>query len=128
MSLRCIVVTPEKTELDCEANAINLPMFDGALGVLPGRAPMIGRLGYGTLLLETAAGPQKYFVDGGFAQVEDNVVNLLTERAIPVDMLDVGESEKVLFEALELPGNTPELAAIKATAVLRARCQLRSAR
>lgn len=128
MSLRCIVVTPEKTELDCEANAINLPMFDGALGVLPGRAPMIGRLGYGTLLLETAAGPQKYFVDGGFAQVEDNVVNLLTERAIPVDMLDVGESEKVLFEALELPSNTPELAAIKATAVLRARCQLRSAR
>ena len=108
MSLRCIVVTPEKTELDCEANAINLPMFDGSLGVL--------------------AGPQKYFVDGGFAQVEDNVVNLLTERALPVDMLDVGESEKVLVEALELPSNTPELAAIKATAVLRARCQLRSAR
>ncbi|OUT57980.1 MAG: F0F1 ATP synthase subunit epsilon [Rhodopirellula sp. TMED11] len=128
MSLRCIVVTPEKTELDCEANAINLPMFDGSLGVLPGRAPMIGRLGFGTLLLETAAGPQKYFVDGGFAQVEDNVVNLLTERALPVDMLDVGESEKVLVEALELPSNTPELAAIKATAVLRARCQLRSAR
>ncbi|QDT58539.1 ATP synthase epsilon chain, sodium ion specific [Stieleria bergensis] len=128
MSLRCIVVTPEKTELDCEANAINLPMFDGSLGVLPGRAPMIGRLGFGTLLLETAAGPQKYFVDGGFAQVEDNVVNLLTERALPVDMLDVGESEKVLLEALELPSNTPELAAIKATAVLRARCQLRSAR
>ena len=128
MSLRCIVVTPEKTELDCEANAINLPMFDGSLGVLPGRAPMIGRLGFGTLLLETAAGPQKYFVDGGFAQVEDNVVNLLTERALPVDMLDVGESEKVLVEALELPSNTPELAAIKATAVLRARCQLRSSR
>ncbi|MCA9135142.1 MAG: F0F1 ATP synthase subunit epsilon [Planctomycetales bacterium] len=128
MAIRCIVVTPERTELDCEADSVTLPMFDGSLGVLPGRAPMIGRLGFGTLHLSTAAGPQQFFVDGGFAQVEGNVVSVLTARSISVDMLDVGDAEKALEEAQELPGSTPELMQIKETAVNRARGQLRSAR
>ena len=128
MAIRCIVVTPERTELDCEADSVTLPMFDGSLGILPGRAPMTGRLGYGTLQLETAAGPQRYFVDGGFAQVESNVVNLLTSRSIPVDLLDVGEAEKALETAQEMPAKTPEQMQLKDTAVQRARGQLRSAK
>ncbi|MCO8124812.1 F0F1 ATP synthase subunit epsilon [Stieleria sp. TO1_6] len=128
MAIRCIIVTPERTELDCEADSVTLPMFDGALGVLPGRAPLIGRLGFGTLQLETAAGPQRYFVDGGFAQVEDNVVSLLTSRSMSVDLLDVGEAEKALELAHEMPSKTPEQMQIKETAVRRARGQLRSAR
>lgn len=128
MAIRCIVVTPERTELDCEADSVTLPMFDGSLGILPGRAPMIGRLGYGTLRLETAAGPQRYFVDGGFAQVESNVVNLLTSRSIPVDLLDVGEAEKALETAQEMPAKTPEQMQLRETAVQRARGQLRSAK
>ena len=70
MALRCVVVTPEKTQLDREAEYVSLPMFDGELGVLKGRAPMIGRLGYGTMKLQTAAGPERYYIDGGFAHVE----------------------------------------------------------
>ncbi len=88
MAIRCVVVTPERTELDREAESVVLPMFDGELGVLTGRAPLIGRLGFGTLRLQTAAGPERYYVDGGFAQVENNEVNILTARAIPVDLLD----------------------------------------
>jgi F-type H+-transporting ATPase subunit epsilon len=128
MAIRCIVVTPERTELDCEADSVTLPMYDGSLGVLPGRAPMIGRLGFGTLHLETAAGPRHYFVDGGFAQVEGNVVSLLTARSISVDLLDVGEAEKALEDALDMPSSTPELSQLKDTALRRARGQLRSAR
>ena len=33
MTLRCVVVTPERTELDREAEYVSLPMFDGELGV-----------------------------------------------------------------------------------------------
>ena len=34
MAIRCVVVTPERTELDREAESVVLPMFDGELGVL----------------------------------------------------------------------------------------------
>ena len=128
MSIRCVVVTPERTELDREADSVVLPMFDGELGVLNGRAPMIGRLGFGTLKLQTAAGPERYYVDGGFAQVENDEVNILTARAIPVDLLNREDAEKALADAQEMPGKTPEEAQLKDTAVRRARGQLRSAK
>ena len=47
--LRCVVVTPERAVLDEPADFVALPMYDGELGVLPGRAPLIGRLGCGEL-------------------------------------------------------------------------------
>ena len=47
--LQVVVVTPEKTLLDETVDFVALPLYDGELGVLPGRAPLIGRLGYGEL-------------------------------------------------------------------------------
>ena len=128
MAIRCIVVTPERTELDREADSVVLPMFDGELGILAGRAPMIGRLGFGVLRLQTAAGPERYYVDGGFAQVENDTVNILTGRAIAVDLLDAEEAQKALVEARELPSNNPQESQLKDTAIRRARGQLRAAR
>ena len=128
MSLRCVVVTPEKTELDREADHISLPMFDGELGVLKGRAPLIGRLGYGTLRLQTAAGPERYYVDGGFAQVENDVVNILTSRAIPVDLLDGDEARVELDAAQDMSGKTPEEMQLKELATRRARGKVRASK
>ncbi|MEM9644241.1 MAG: F0F1 ATP synthase subunit epsilon [Planctomycetota bacterium] len=128
MPIRCIVVTPERTELDREADFVALPMFDGELGVQNGRAPMIGRLGHGVLRLQTNAGPERYFVDGGFAQVESDTVNILTSRAISVDLLDGDDAAKTLSDALEMPSETPEETEIKDAAVRRARGMLRASR
>lgn len=128
MSLQCVVVTPEKTELDAAADYVSLPMFDGELGIQANRAPMIGRLGFGVLRLTTAAGPERYYIDGGFAQVEDNVVNILTGKCIAVDLIKNDEAAAALDHALEMPSSSPELAAIKETAVMRARGKLRASR
>ena len=43
-----VIVTPEKSLLD-ELVEIRCRSFYGELGVLPGRTPLIGRLGYGEL-------------------------------------------------------------------------------
>jgi len=128
MAIRCVVVTPERTELDREADFVALPMYDGELGVQRGRAPMIGRLGYGVLRLQTVSGPERYFVDGGFAQVEDDVVNVLTPRSIAVDLLSNDEATKKLSEALAMPSHTPEEMQLKDAAVRRARGMLRASR
>ncbi|MDA7915403.1 F0F1 ATP synthase subunit epsilon [Rhodopirellula sp.] len=126
MTLRCVVVTPERTELDREAEYVSLPMFDGELGVMSGRAPLIGRLGCGTLRLQTAAGPERYYVDGGFAHVEGDVINVLTGRSTPIDLIDRDKAHEDLDTALAMPGGTPEETQIKEAAVLRARGQLRA--
>ena len=128
MTIQCVVVTPERTELETQADSVSLPMFDGDLGVLKGRAPMIGRLGYGVMRLQTAAGPERYYVDGGFVQVEKDVVSVLTGRMVSVDTLKSDEAQADLERALEMPAKTPEEAGIRETAIARARGQLRASR
>ena len=48
-NLRLIVVTPERTLLDEPVAALRFPLYDGDIGILPGRLPLIGRLGAGEL-------------------------------------------------------------------------------
>ena len=68
-TVQCVVVTPERAVLDESVDFVVLPMYDGELGVLPGRAPLIGRLGYGELRTRRGNEIRRFFVDGGFAQV-----------------------------------------------------------
>ncbi|QEG40251.1 ATP synthase F1 subunit epsilon [Roseimaritima ulvae] len=128
MAIRCLVVTPERTEVDRDVDFITLPMFDGELGIDEGRAAMIGRLGYGRVKLKSGGETTEYFVDGGFAQVENNVVSILTGRALPADELDKAEAQKALDEALEMPGGNVDMLALRDAAVLRARGMLRAAK
>ncbi|HEV3448331.1 MAG TPA: F0F1 ATP synthase subunit epsilon, partial [Gemmataceae bacterium] len=81
-SLQCVVVTPERAVLDEPVDFVVLPLYDGELGVLPGRAPLIGRLGPGELRLRRGDAIRRFFVDGGFAQVRNNIVTVLTPRAV----------------------------------------------
>src|SRR5438105_14040494 len=81
-TLQCVVVTPERAVLDAKVDFVALPMYDGELGVLPGRAPLIGRLGYGELRTRVGENVERFYVDGGFAQVRANVVTVLHPRAM----------------------------------------------
>ncbi len=84
-TVQCVVVTPERTVLDAAVDFVALPMFDGELGVLPGRTPLIGRLGPGELRTKKGGEVHRYYVDGGFAQVRANVVTVLTPRALKAE-------------------------------------------
>ncbi|MEL6895382.1 MAG: F0F1 ATP synthase subunit epsilon [Planctomycetota bacterium] len=125
--IRCIVVTPEKTEIDIECEFVSLPMFDGQLGVQKQRSAMIGRLGYGVLRLATADGSRQYFIDGGFAQVENDIVSVLTGQSIPVSELSRSDAGEVVEKALAMEASSEETLQLKETALQRARGMLRAA-
>ena len=97
--LTCIVVTPEQAVLDEPADFVAVPMFDGELGILPGRAPIIGRLGTGELRLNKNGSVHRLFVDGGFVQVRANVVTLLTSRAVEASEINPQVVEAELHAA-----------------------------
>ena len=125
--LQCVVVTPERTLFDEIVEFVALPLYDGELGVLPKRAPMIGRLGYGELRTRAEGGTKRFFVDGGFVQVRDDVVTVLTNRAVPAANVDATAAAAELEKASERPGTTEFDVNEKAKAVARARAQLRIA-
>ena len=126
-NLQCVVVTPERAVFDEQVDFVGLPMMDGELGVLPGRAPLIGRLGYGELRTRSGDTVRRFFLDGGFAQVRSNVVTVLTNRAIRAEDIDTAAAERTLQES-QAPAATPEAKATRTKNQDRARGQLRVAR
>ncbi len=123
--LRCIVVTPEETVLDSSADFIALPLFDGELGVARGHSPLIGRLGYGELRIRAGEETVCYYVDGGFVQVVDNVVSVLTNRSIRDSAVDTVAASEQLAEALSQKVGGEEALAIRDRLVSQSRAQLR---
>jgi F-type H+-transporting ATPase subunit epsilon len=95
-SVQCVVVTPERTVVDVSVDFVSIPMYDGELGVLPGRAPLVGRLGPGELRTRRGNDVQRYFVDGGFAQVNNNIVTVLTPRAQRAEEIDTQVATRTL--------------------------------
>ncbi|HTU18096.1 MAG TPA: ATP synthase F1 subunit epsilon [Gemmataceae bacterium] len=125
--LHCVVVTPEKALLDEAADFVAVPMFDGELGVLPGRAPLIGRLGFGELRIRRGMEVRRFFVEGGFVQVRANTVTVLTSKALRAEDIDTTAVSHSLQAALA-PAPTPQASEEQLNTQQRARAQLRVAR
>lgn len=123
--IQCVVVTPEKTELDVSCDGLTVPLFDGELGILPGRAPMVGRLGFGILKVDNAGSKTEWFVDGGFVQVTREAVYVLTDNVVEPSKLDKAQAEKDLQTAMAMQANSPESAAFKQRSLSQARAKLR---
>jgi len=126
--LTCTIVTPEQTALETKADFVALPLYDGEIGIAANHSPLIGRLGYGEMRIKSGGTTLSYYVDGGFVQVADNDVAVLTGKAVPSKALDPAAAENQLAAALRKPASSPALLEIRDREVAQARAQLRIAR
>jgi F-type H+-transporting ATPase subunit epsilon len=97
---RCVIVTPEEQSFDQDVKQVIIPAHDGEMGILTDRAPILVKLGLGALTVDTADGKRKsFFVDGGVAQMKENVLTIATTEATPVEELDARQAETELADA-----------------------------
>jgi F-type H+-transporting ATPase subunit epsilon len=84
--LKVSVISPEKILYEGDANSVVVPAYDGEMGILTGHAPLMALVGNGVLRLDTVspAGELRFNVSGGFLQVADNHVRVVTENASAV--------------------------------------------
>jgi F-type H+-transporting ATPase subunit epsilon len=100
MSFQCTVVTPEQKVLDETVTQVILPTHDGQLGILTNRAPILVRLGAGTLRVDVQGGPaRRFFVAGGIAQMVGNKLTVLTDEAAPAGEINAEAARAELAEA-----------------------------
>jgi F-type H+-transporting ATPase subunit epsilon len=94
------VVTPERVVLDTTATSVIFPGLDGSTGVLKGHAPLVAALGVGELTFRDEAGQVTgLFVAGGFAEVHDNTVRIVTEASEPPSEIDLERAEEAARRA-----------------------------
>ena len=77
------VISPERTVFEGTADMVVAPAWDGEIGILRGHAPLVVLLGEGDLRVTSGGSEQRFQVAGGFMQVADDVVTILSERTEP---------------------------------------------
>ena len=100
------LVAPTKLVFSGEVEQVDVPGAEGDFGVLAGHAPFISALRPGVLTVRDAANVARFFVRGGFAEVNPDGLTVLAEFAVPVDELDrdalldeIKAAEKAIAEA-----------------------------
>ncbi len=104
-TFRCRLVTPSASLLDEPVSYASVPAWDGLIGFLPGRAPILAKLGCGELQVrlesDKGAGEERsYAVDGGVVQMQSDTLTILAEFAAPVDQISAQAAEAELKAAM----------------------------
>lgn len=123
------VITPEKVLIDTNASSVRVPATDGSMGVFPRHASMVAALGEGQLSYTVGGASHDLFVAGGFAEVRDNTLRILTpagERPEEIDLDRARESERRARERLK-PRRTDMTAEEAKVDIARANAALRRA-
>jgi len=99
-TFRCSIVTPQDAVFDEEVTYVTFPAWDGQQGIMQGQSPLLTQLGIGPMRVDLADGASHwYLVEGGFAQVFDDVLTVLTERATRDTELTTEGIDEVLADA-----------------------------
>lgn len=80
--------------LEGTADSVQVPLYDGLAGIMPGHATMLARLGPGKLTVNLGNEKTVLFVDGGFLEVTGNRVTVLAHNALAPQEIRVDEAIK----------------------------------
>lgn len=94
------VITPLELVLDENVDELVAPGELGEFGILPGHVPFVSTLNPGELRYKQGSSEKVLIIDGGLADIKDDVVNILTDTAQNPSDIDVVAAQKEV-ESLE---------------------------
>ena len=126
MPLRVELVSPERVLFTGQADMVVCRTNDGDIAFLGGHAPFLGALGDGPVrVMRTGGGEERAAVHGGFVQVRDDHVIVLSDVAELASQIDVERARAAERRAEEaLRSAPPEQAGEHHAALRRARVRL----
>lgn len=101
--LKVSVISPEKILYKGEVDSLIVPGSEGFFGILPDHAPLVATLGIGVLEIRKSDKLKVLSVEGGFIEVKDNSISILTDHGALKEDIDLEVEKKNLVEAEKLP-------------------------
>jgi len=96
------IVSAEREIYSGEVAMVFAPAIMGEVGIAPGHAALITRMGPGEVRVQLASGEeQAFFVSGGMLEVQPKVVTVLSDSAIRAKDIDEAAVLKAKQEAEE---------------------------
>ncbi|ALO27025.1 MULTISPECIES: ATP synthase F1 subunit epsilon [Leptospira] len=100
--LNVSVISPEKILYKGEVDSLVVPGSEGFFGILPNHAPLVATLGIGVLEIRKGEKLKNISVEGGFIEVKDNTVSILTDHGALKEDIDIEAEKKALAEVEKL--------------------------
>lgn len=88
------IVAPDKTLLTVTVDSATIPGMDGDFSVLPGHTPFLAALRNDVMTTRSNTNTKRYAINGGYAEVRDNKVIVLTQTVEAADEIDVDRAKK----------------------------------
>jgi len=132
MTIRCEIVSQDRTVYEGDVDSILLPGAGGEMGILPKHAPVLTTLKYGVVKVRKDGKEELFTVAGGVAEVQPNIVTILADAAENVEEIDIARAEEARKRAEEvlakgIPADTDAYLVMEA-ALRRSNLRLEAAR
>jgi len=132
MTIRCEIVSQDRTVFADDVDIVVLPGAAGEMGILPKHAPILTTLKYGVIRVRKSGKEEIFTVAGGVAEVQPDIVTVLADAAENVEEIDVNRAEAARRRAEDIlakgvPADTDAYLAMEA-ALRRSNLRLEAAR
>jgi F-type H+-transporting ATPase subunit epsilon len=95
------LVSPERLLVSTEADMVTVPGTDGYIGVMAGHMSLISTLRPGLIDVLKDGKDTRYFIRGGFAEVNPEKITVLAEEAIPMSEMALETLDQRIRDAEE---------------------------
>ena len=95
------LVSPEKLLLSVQADMVTIPGTEGYMGVMAGHAATVTTLRAGMIDVDMNGTDQRYFIRGGFAEINAGKITVLADEAIPMTEMDLAVLDQRIADAQE---------------------------
>jgi F-type H+-transporting ATPase subunit epsilon len=89
MTIRCEIVSQERTVFQGDVDIVVLPGAAGEMGILPHHAPVLATLKYGVIKIRREGKEELFAVAGGVAEVQPDIVTILADAAENIEDIDI---------------------------------------
>lgn len=107
MTIRCEIVSQDRTVFEGDVDIVVAPGTDGELGILPHHAPLLTTLAHGMLKIRQQGQEQAFAISGGFMEVRPDIVTVLADAAEHADEIDLARAEEARKRAEESLKHAP---------------------
>lgn len=93
MTIRCEIVSQDRTVFQGDVDIVILPGVAGEMGILPHHAPVLTILKYGVIKIRQQGREELFAVAGGMAEVQPDIVTILADAAENVQDIDITRAQ-----------------------------------
>ncbi len=93
------IISPEKSIIKSSTTEVVIPSYEGEMGILKDHVPLITFLRPGVITIINVADKKKFFVEEGTVEFSNNILLILTSKAIELNDFNAEFLEKSINEA-----------------------------